>query len=47
MTDEAGFAARSEEARTYRVIVGVGGEDEGGLGVVELARDREHLRFRE
>ena len=47
VADEAGFAARGEEARAHRVIVGVGREDEGGLGVVELARDGEHLRFRE
>ena len=47
MADEARFASRGVEARAHRVVVGVGGEDEGGLGVVELARDGEHLRLRE
>src|ERR1700730_6447960 len=44
---EPGLAARREEARPHRVIRAVRGEDEGGLGVVELARDGEHLRLGE
>ena len=47
MPDEAGLAAGCEEARSHRVIIGVGREDEGGLGVVQLARNGEHLRLRE
>jgi hypothetical protein len=29
------------------VVVGVGGEDKGGLGIVEFAGDGEHLRLGE
>src|ERR1700736_6272710 len=45
VADEAGLTARREEARTHGVIVAVGRENEGGLGVIELAGDREHLRL--
>ena len=47
VSDEPRFAARGEEARAHGVIVGIGRKDEGGLGVVELAGDGEHLRFGE
>ncbi len=45
VADEARLAARGEEARAHRMVVGVGSEDEGGFRVVELARDGEHLRL--
>src|SRR6185312_6717042 len=47
MSDEARFGARGEEPRPQLVIVAFGREDEGGIRVVELARDGEHLRFGE
>jgi hypothetical protein len=45
--DEARFDPRGEEARAHRMIGAIGREDEGGLGVVELAGDGEHLRLGE
>ena len=42
--DESGFHARREEPDAHVVIVAVALQDEGGVGIVELARDGEHLR---
>ena len=47
VADETRFGARREEAHAQFVIVAVGLEHERGVGVVELARDGEHLRVGE
>src|SRR3569833_976364 len=47
MSDEACFGPGGEKPCPQLVIVAFGREDEGGIRVVELARDGEHLRFGE
>ena len=47
MTDETDFSPRSEEARAHTVLAVLRRENEGRVRVVELASDREHLRFSE
>ncbi len=43
MSDKPGFRLWSEEAGSQIVVRTVGREDECRVGVVQLARDREHL----
>src|SRR5262249_25944593 len=47
MSDETHFSARCEEARTNAIVAVLRSQDECRIGVVELARNGEHLRFRE
>src|SRR5947209_3821039 len=47
MSDESGLGAGGEEPRAQLVIVAFGREDEGGIRIVELACDGEHLRLGE
>jgi hypothetical protein len=47
MSDESGLRAGGEEPGSHIVIVVFGREDEGGIRIVELACDGEHLRFSE
>src|SRR5688572_12892686 len=43
MTDEAGLGARREKTQAQVVICTIRLEHEGGIRIVELARDGEHL----
>src|SRR5581483_8303381 len=47
MPDETDFGPGSEEARAHAVFAVLRRENECRIRIVELARDREHLRFRE
>ena len=47
MPNEADLGPWRKEPRTQIVIRPFASEDESGIGIVQLARDREHLRFRE
>ena len=47
VTDEARLGARREEAHAQFMIRAVRLEHERGVGIVELARDGEHLRVGE
>ena len=47
MSDEACFSTWREKARAQIMVVALGREYEGRVRVVELACDREHLRFGE
>src|ERR1700733_6478416 len=44
MTHESRLSARREEPDPQIVIGPIGLEDKGGVGIVEFARDRQHLR---
>ena len=45
VSDEAGFAARREEAQAQVVIRRIRGQHEGAVCVAELARQRQHHDF--
>ena len=47
MADKTDFSAGREEASAHAVVAVVRRQDESRIGIVELARDREHLGFGE